>query len=94
MQNLSRAIGIRRAKELIYTGRKINAALAYEWGMVNRVVAKGTALETAIEIAEKITESAPMAVRTAKVSINKGSETDYPYSVRIRYCGIQSVSYF
>ncbi|MED3661858.1 enoyl-CoA hydratase-related protein [Ureibacillus terrenus] len=77
LQNLSRAIGIRRAKELIYTGRKINAALAYEWGMVNRVVPKGKALETAIEIAKEITESAPMAVRAAKVSINKGSDTDF-----------------
>lgn len=77
LQNLARAIGVRRAKELIYTGRKIDAALAYEWGMVNRVVAKGTALQTALEIAEKIAESAPMAVRAAKTSINNGSETDY-----------------
>ena len=30
LQNLARAIGVRRAKELIYTGRKIDAALAYE----------------------------------------------------------------
>lgn len=77
LQNLSRAIGVRRAKELIYTGRKIEAALAYEWGMVNRVVPKGKALETALEVAERIAESAPMAVRAAKVSINHGSETDY-----------------
>jgi enoyl-CoA hydratase/carnithine racemase len=77
LQNLARAIGVRRAKELIYTGRKIDAALAYEWGMVNRVVSKGKALETALELAAMIADSAPMAVRTAKTSINKGSETDY-----------------
>lgn len=77
LQNLARAIGVRRAKELIYTGRKIDAALAYEWGLVNRVVPKGKALETALEIAEQITESAPMAVRAAKVSINNGSETNF-----------------
>lgn len=77
LQNLARAIGVRRAKELIYTGRKIDAALAYEWGMVNSVVPKGKALEKALEIAEKINESAPMAVRAAKTSINNGSETDY-----------------
>lgn len=77
LQNLARAIGVRRAKELIYTGRKIDAALAYEWGLVNSVVSKGKALETALEIAEKIAETAPMAVRAAKVSINKGSDTDY-----------------
>lgn len=77
LQNLARAIGVRRAKELIYTGRKIDAALAYEWGMVNRVVPKGKALETALELAAMIAESSPMAVRAAKVSINHGSETDY-----------------
>ena len=77
LQNLARAIGVRRAKELIYTGRRIDAQLAYEWGMVNRVVPKGEALETAFELAEMIASSAPMAVRAAKTSINKGSETDY-----------------
>lgn len=77
LQNLARAIGVRRAKEVIYTGRKIDAALAYEWGMVNRVVPKGKALETAFELACSIANSAPMAVRAAKVSINNGSETDY-----------------
>ena len=77
LQNLARAIGVRRAKEVIYTGRKMDAALAYEWGMVNRVVPKGKALETALELACSIANSAPMAVRAAKVSINNGSETDY-----------------
>ena len=77
LQNLARAIGVRRAKELIYTGRKIDAVLAYEWGMVNRVVSKGKALETALELAAMIADSAPMAVRAAKTSINKGSESDY-----------------
>ena len=77
LQNLARAIGVRRAKELIYTGRKIDAALAYEWGMVNRVVSKGNALETALEVAEMIAASAPMAVRAAKISINNGFETDF-----------------
>ena len=77
LQNLARAIGVRRAKEVIYTGRKLNAELAYEWGLVNEVVPKGQAKDKAIEIAFKIAASAPMAVRAAKVSINNGSETDY-----------------
>jgi enoyl-CoA hydratase len=36
-QNLPRTIGERRTKELILTGRAIDAALAYEWGLLNRV---------------------------------------------------------
>lgn len=77
LQNLSRAIGVRRAKEVIYTGRKINAELAYEWGMVNHVVPKGTALEKALEVAFSIAASSPMAVKTAKVAINNGTETNF-----------------
>lgn len=76
-QNLARAIGVRRAKELLYTGRKIDASLAYEWGMVNRVVEKGKALETAIAVAEEIVESAPLAVRAAKVAITRGIDVDF-----------------
>lgn len=77
LQNLARAIGVRRAKEVIYTGRKIDAQLAYDWGMVNHVVPKGQAKEKALEIAFNIAASSPMAVKTAKVSINNGTETDF-----------------
>ncbi|ARK32589.1 enoyl-CoA hydratase/isomerase family protein [Halalkalibacter krulwichiae] len=76
-QNLARVIGAPRAKELLYTGRRINADLAYEWGMVNRVVPKGMALETSLEIAYQIAESAPLAVRAAKTSVTRGSEVDF-----------------
>ena len=40
-QNLPRAVGERRAKEIILTGRPFTAAEAYEWGMVNRLCAPG-----------------------------------------------------
>ena len=77
LQNLPRAIGVRRAKELIYTGRLIDANLAYEWGMVNRVVPKGEALKIALEVAEQIVNSAPISVKLAKTCISKGAEVDF-----------------
>jgi enoyl-CoA hydratase/carnithine racemase len=77
LQNLPRAIGVRRAKELIYTGRRIDSSLAYEWGLVNRVVPKGQALNTALEIAGQIVDSAPIAVRMAKTAISRGTEVDF-----------------
>lgn len=77
IQNLARAIGLRRAKELIYTGRAIDARLAYDWGLVNRVVAAGKALDTALEIASEIVASAPMSIRFAKLAINNGSEIEF-----------------
>ncbi|WP_010530093.1 enoyl-CoA hydratase/isomerase family protein [Lentibacillus jeotgali] len=77
LQNLPRSIGVRRAKEMIYTGRTIDANLAYEWGLVNRVVENGKALEETEKIAMKITQSAPMSIKMAKTSMSRGTEIDF-----------------
>ncbi|HWK23880.1 MAG TPA: enoyl-CoA hydratase-related protein [Ureibacillus sp.] len=77
LQNLSRAVGVRKAKELIYTGRLFDANSAFEWGMVNEVVPKGEALQRAIEIAKEITNSAPIPVRLAKTCVSRGAEVDF-----------------
>jgi enoyl-CoA hydratase len=76
IHRLARSIGTRRASEMIYTGRAIKADTACEWGLVNRVVPTGCALATAIEIANEIVASAPIAVRAAKVAINRGVDCD------------------
>lgn len=62
--------------ELIYTGRAIKAEEAYKWGLVNRVVPAGQALKTALEIANEIVANAPMAIRAAKVALNRGLDCD------------------
>ena len=77
LQNLPRAIGVRRAKEMVYTARDIDAQQAYAWGLVNHVVPKGKALEKALEIAEQILLSAPIAIRMAKVAMSRGPEVDF-----------------
>lgn len=77
LQNLSRAIGLRRAKELIYTGRIIDAQTAYDWGLVNRVVQQGTALQTARSIATSISSAAPQSIKMAKMAMNRGVEVDF-----------------
>ncbi|MER2191541.1 MAG: enoyl-CoA hydratase-related protein [Solibacillus sp.] len=77
LQNLARAVGTRRAKELIYTGRLFDVQQAYEWGMVNRVVPKGEALQVALQIANEIVESAPIPTKLAKVAVSRGVEVDF-----------------
>lgn len=77
LQNLPRAIGLRRAKELVFTGRQIDAQLAYEWGLVNRLVPNGEALETAIDLSMDIVESAPISIKMAKMAMNRGTEVDF-----------------
>lgn len=76
LQNLARSIGMRRAREMIYTGQAIDAETAYAWGLVNRVVAAGEARESALQTARQITDSAPMAVRMAKLSTGRGQDCD------------------
>ncbi|MDD7811100.1 crotonase/enoyl-CoA hydratase family protein [Mycobacterium sp. CSUR Q5927] len=54
------------AQELLYTGEPISAADAGRWGLVNRVVDDGGALQAALELAEQITGNAPLSVRATK----------------------------
>jgi enoyl-CoA hydratase len=73
-QNLPRASGERRAKELILSAEAFDAQQGYEWGIVNRVC--DNALEEALSTAEKISANAPLAVRQAKKSIHYGLQMD------------------
>jgi enoyl-CoA hydratase/carnithine racemase len=73
-QNLARAAGERRAKELIFTAGPFSAQEGLEWGIVNRVC--DDALADALATAEKIAGSGPLAVRQAKKSIHYGLQTD------------------
>ncbi len=75
-QNLPRAVGERRAKEIILTGRPFTAAEAYEWGLVNRLCAPDRVVAEALETGRRIAENAPIAVRQAKHAIHFGLQTD------------------
>ncbi|HYG57819.1 MAG TPA: enoyl-CoA hydratase-related protein [Symbiobacteriaceae bacterium] len=69
---LPRLVGAARAKELIFTARKLTAAEALVMGLVNRVVPRDQLLNTAREIAGQIAAQGPLAVRAAKRAINGG----------------------
>jgi enoyl-CoA hydratase/carnithine racemase len=71
-QRLTRLIGPGRAKDLILTGRRLNAAEAFSIGLVGRLAPEGHLLDTAYSLAESIVENAPLAVATAKHAIDEG----------------------
>jgi len=75
-QNLPRAVGMRRAKELIFSATPFSAEQAERWGMVNRVFPDETLLAEAIAAATRIAANAPLSVMQAKKSINAGAGTD------------------
>ena len=75
-QRLQRLIGINRAKELIYTGKMIDAKTAYEYGMVNKVVPIVDLMKEAKALAATLLEKSSAILKLAKSAINNGSNVD------------------
>ena len=75
-QNLPRAAGSRRAKEILYTGTPSTAEEGLEWGIVNKVVPADELMPAALAVADRIAGNGPLAVRQAKRSVNLGMGTD------------------
>jgi enoyl-CoA hydratase len=63
-------IGLMRAKEYVFTGERIPASTAQEWGLVNRVVPAGTALECAVALAHQLSGHPARALRDTKRVMN------------------------
>lgn len=75
-QRLPRVVGKGKAKELIFTGRRVAADEAFSIGLVNAVVEPRELLPKCLAMAEMIRETGPLAVEQAKYAINYGLETD------------------
>jgi enoyl-CoA hydratase len=73
-QNLPRALGERRAKELILTAKPFSAEEGAAWGLINKVC--DNPLDEALATAKAIAENAPLSVRQAKKSIHYGLQMD------------------
>lgn len=75
-QNLPRAVGVRRAKEIILTGLPFTTAEADAWGMLNKVCPDAELMDAVLATARRIAANAPISVRQAKKAIDKGAELD------------------
>lgn len=71
-QRLPRLVGLARAKELIFTARRLDAAEALALGLANRVVPAAQVLAAARSLARDIAANAPIAVRQSKHAIDAG----------------------
>ncbi len=74
-QRLTRAVGKAVAMEMVLNDRKLSAEEAERYGLVNRVVPVDRYLEEAVELAAKIAERAPIAVRMGKEMVNHAFES-------------------
>ena len=75
-QNLPRAVGSRRAKELIFTAKSFSAQEAKLWGMVNQIWAADKLEQGVFDLATQISSNAPVAIRQVKRAITTGFDTD------------------
>lgn len=83
-QRLSRLIGIAKAKEMVFTAERLNGEKAFQIGLVNHVVDKYEELQNkSLEIAERISKNAPLAVVNAKRAIQVGVGYDIKTGLEI-----------
>jgi enoyl-CoA hydratase/carnithine racemase len=75
-QNLARAVGERRAKELILRAQAFDAEQGVAWGLVNHLSEPGRVLEDVLAAANEIAHNGPLAVRQARKSIHQGLQGD------------------
>ena len=74
--NLPLAVGERRAREIIYTGKPFTAAEGYAWGLVNHVCPGSDLLDETLATAARIAANAPISVRQAKKSMAVATQVD------------------
>jgi enoyl-CoA hydratase len=75
-QRLSRLIGLARAKELIFFGKIIDAAIALNWGLINKVVPAASLMSEAHTMAQDLVNKSGPILALAKKAMNEGSEVD------------------
>ena len=83
MVPLSRAIGRKRALEMLLTGEPVDAATAADWGLVNRVVAPEALDAEVARLAERIADSSPLTMAIGKAAFYE--QIDLPQDEAYRH---------
>jgi enoyl-CoA hydratase/carnithine racemase len=82
-QRLPRLVGPARAKDLIFSGRQVDAAEALAIGLVDRVVPAADVYKTAVEWAGTFAGGPALALKAAKEAVNRGLEVDLDTGLEI-----------
>jgi len=89
-QRLPRLIGPTKAKELILTGRRVDARAALEMGLVSQVVPSDSLMEESATLAREITANSPLALAYAKAAIDLASETTIEQGLRYETAALRT----
>lgn len=87
-QRLPRALGIRKAKEIMYSGDWIDPQDALRMGLVNKVVPADKLMDEAMAMAEKLCAKSPVATATVKRLIDKGMQVDLHSGLEMELGGV------
>ncbi len=90
-QRLPRLVGVSRAKDLILTGRHVDAEEALGMGLVNRVVPAEETYTAALDLARKLAAGPALALQAAKEAVDHGMDTDLATGLdieRVRFAGL------
>jgi len=82
-QRLARLVGPARAKDLVFSGRHVEAAEALSLGIADRVVPDGDVYTTAVEMAAAYADGPAVALRAAKQAIDDGLQLDLDSGLRL-----------
>ncbi len=91
-QRLPRLIGLTKAKELIYTGKTIDAKTAEQLGIINLTAPPDKFREIVRTFAQELAQKAPVAIKIAKALINKGAEIGIDAAVALEREGFGNVA--
>lgn len=94
MVPVSRAVGRKRALELLLTGEPIDASTARDWGLINRVVPADELEDAVLALVERIAASSPLTVRIGKEAFYEQLELDehraYEFTRRVMAANAQT----
>jgi len=86
-------VGVRKSKEMLFTGRAITADVAYRLGMVNRVVPAAKLTEETMSLAEEIAVQPMMGLKTAKESVNQMQDAQGFYNALRSAMSLQQLAH-
>jgi enoyl-CoA hydratase/carnithine racemase len=85
---LTRILGYARAADLVFTSRDVDAQESYRLGLLDRLVEDGEVVKAALDLAEKIAQLPPLAIRSAKRVLQHNTDAALPEALRYETAGL------
>ncbi len=71
---VTRRVGEARAKQMIFLGDKIPTDVALSWGLIDKIAEKGSALNSSLELARRLSDCSQSSLELSKIAVRDGAE--------------------